>query len=78
MASPNEEIRESGLWNVNHVSKTFVPAFPEQLELAVSRLMSRKSEREQRLMLSSSIHSQQPPREHRHDWANLSVAADEP
>ncbi len=33
--SPSEEIRQSGLWNVNHVEEQYDPAFLNRLETAV-------------------------------------------
>lgn len=33
--SPSEEIRQSGLWNVNHVKEQYDPAFLDRLETAV-------------------------------------------
>lgn len=34
-ASPSEEIRESGLWNVNHVEEDYDPAFLDRLHGAI-------------------------------------------
>ncbi|MDZ7731177.1 MAG: hypothetical protein U5K37_09995 [Natrialbaceae archaeon] len=34
-ASPSPDIRESGLWNVNHVEESYDPAFLDRLEQAV-------------------------------------------
>lgn len=36
-ASPCEEIRQSGLWNVNHVGERYDPAFLDRLEIAVEK-----------------------------------------
>jgi len=33
--SPSEEIRNSGLWNVNHVEESYDPAFLDRLEQAI-------------------------------------------
>ena len=38
--SPREEIRQSGLWNLNHVAQQYVPAFLDRLQDAVERTMS--------------------------------------
>jgi hypothetical protein len=34
--SPREEIRCSGLWNINHVEENYDPAFLDRLETAVN------------------------------------------
>jgi len=34
-ASPSKKIRESGLWNVNHVDESYDPAFLDQLAGAI-------------------------------------------
>jgi hypothetical protein len=35
--SPCEDIRQSGLWNVNHVRQTYEPGFLELLQASVTR-----------------------------------------
>lgn len=41
--SPRREIRMSGLWNLNHVSETYDPAFLEHLETLIHHMESEDS-----------------------------------
>jgi hypothetical protein len=40
------EIRQSGLWNVNHVRETVAPTFLAEFETTISQMSERASSRE--------------------------------